>query len=739
MKFAKRIARNKPKLITILITYILSIVATLYAIAAISLWENMENIIRFALSVGLLIILASLFSFSIKALLKGKFKAFIIVFVMSLFHIVLVGTLGYSLNKVYNSIGGISTNEITYSTSLVTIKSDSDSIDKLSSGEIGIYSNNNSVDGFEMPIEVVSERNLENEIVYIDDYFEIIRKLQDEEITYAFLPSNFQIFFSEIEEFEETLKNIRIIHTEEKTVTIEREKRRSNVNEPITFLLIGVDSRSENIKGSSFNGDALMLITFNPQTLNATMLSIPRDTYMPIACFSGQRKNKVTHSAWYGEDCVRQTVENFFDIEVDYTVKMNFKGVVDIVDAVGGIEVEVPYSFCEQNSKGQFGDDTIFVMEGLQKLNGEQALALTRNRKNNTLKCGYGTNATNDFVRGENQQLVLKALLNEFQKIRNINTIYDLLDKISNTMETDMQTNEILAFYNIFKDVILYSKGNEVEDAITIKKLFLSGYDQYIVDYSQINNQGTRSNLYNFIPYQGSINDVVEMMKINLGIKESALYKEFSFNVNEPYEEKTIGRGNYNENKIKLLPSFATYTIEQFENYAQVNGKPFEINYVENSGQYQVGQIVSQFPSAGVDFEYVSRITINVAKEREQVIIEEPAGDCLSAPGISGCEFPNLVGASVSEYLKLKEKYNLNWLQIVIGTEDENYDKEKSLQIISQNIDPGTDIYTLLDETIVITYMDEWIEEEEETLEWGEKNGYYIRIEKSKKIIWVWC
>lgn len=711
MKFAKRIMRNKPKLITLLLTYILSIVATLYAIAAISLWENMENIIRFSISVGLLIILASFFSFSIKALLRGKFKSFITVVIMSLLYIILVTTLGYSLNKVYKSIGGISTNEIVYSTSLVTLNSEAENIDQLSDGKIALYSDNTSIDGFELPTEIISSRNIENEIVYIDDYSEMLEKLESEEITYAFLPSNFQIFFSEIEEFEETLKNIKIIHTEEKTVTIEKESRRTNANDPITFLLIGVDSRNENIKGSSFNGDALMLITFNPQTLNATMLSIPRDTYMPIACFSGQRKNKVTHSAWYGEDCVRQTVENFFDIQVDYTVKMNFKGVVDIVDAVGGIEVDVPYSFCEQNSKGKFGDDTIYVMEGLQELNGEQALALTRNRKNNTAKCGYGTNATNDFVRGENQQLVLKALLNEVQKIRNINTIYDLLDSISNTMETDMQTDEILSFYNIFKDVILYSKGSSVEDAITIKKLFLSGYDQYIVDYSQITNQGTRSNLYNFIPYQGSIEEIVEMMKINLEIKEAAIRREFSFNVNEPYEEKTVGKGSYDEANIKILPNFASYTIEQFENYAQNNGKPFEINYIENNGQYQTNQIVNQFPSSGVDLEYVSRITISVAKESEQIVVE-PEKDCLTETGISGCEFPDLVGSSLSEYLNLKEKYDLNWLQIIIDTDDENYDKEKSLQIVSQSVEPGTDIYTLLDETIVITYMAEWIEEE---------------------------
>ena len=71
-----------------------------------------------------------------------------------------------------------------------------------------------------------------------------------------------------------------------------------------------------------------MLITFNPETLNTTMLSIPRDTYVPITCFSGQAKSKITHAAWNGETCMMNTIENFTGINIDYYVKINFKGVI---------------------------------------------------------------------------------------------------------------------------------------------------------------------------------------------------------------------------------------------------------------------------------------------------------------------------------------------------------------------------------------------------------------------------
>ena len=176
-----------------------------------------------------------------------------------------------------------------------------------------------------------------------------------------------------------------------------------------------------------------MLITFNPTTLNSTILSIPRDTYVPISCFSGKRKNKITHAAWYGEDCMINTIQDFTGITIDYYVKINFKGVVKLVDTLGGIEVDVPFSFCEQNSNREWGENTVYVEEGLQTLNGEQALALDRNRHPNPSMCSSKwTNYTsNDFIRGQNQQLVVKALLNKVKDIRSLDTVYELLDALS--------------------------------------------------------------------------------------------------------------------------------------------------------------------------------------------------------------------------------------------------------------------------------------------------------------------
>ena len=193
----------------------------------------------------------------------------------------------------------------------------------------------------------------------------------------------------------------------DKTTEVSTKK----VTEPFTMLLLGVDSPTEDISKASGLGDSIMLVTFNPKTLTATMFSIPRDTFVPITCYRNA-KSKITHAAAGGDSCMISTVENFTGIDVDYYAKINFKGLVKIVDALGGIEVDVPYSFCEQNSNRSFAaGDIQYVNAGHQTLNGEQALALSRNRKE-VPECGkqWNKGTRNDFVRGQNQQLVIKVI-----------------------------------------------------------------------------------------------------------------------------------------------------------------------------------------------------------------------------------------------------------------------------------------------------------------------------------------
>ena len=195
-----------------------------------------------------------------------------------------------------------------------------------------------------------------------------------------------------------------------------------------------------------------------------------------------------------------KTIENFTGINIDYFVKINFKGVVKMVDTLGGVDVDVPYSFCEQNSNREWGNNTVYVDKGMQTLDGEKALAFSRNRHPWPAYCGakYSNYNSNDFIRGQNQQTVIRALMNKLKTVRNLDTVYELLDTISNSMQTNMTTNEILSLYNIGKDIIIKSNGGEVEDLLGIQRLYLSGSDAYIYD------SGSGLNLYNYVLSQDS-------------------------------------------------------------------------------------------------------------------------------------------------------------------------------------------------------------------------------------------
>ena len=148
-------------------------------------------------------------------------------------------------------------------------------------------------------------------------------------------------FYKLIEKYKKIDKEVKIIKTKlEKASSNTKKYGTKKITEPFTMLLMGIDSTKDGLSNSdSFNGDSLILVTFNPNTLNTTILSIPRDSYVPISCFPGKYENKITHAAWKGTNCVINTIQDFTGIKIDYYAKINFKGLVCLVNALRGITV----------------------------------------------------------------------------------------------------------------------------------------------------------------------------------------------------------------------------------------------------------------------------------------------------------------------------------------------------------------------------------------------------------------
>lgn len=687
--------------------FILLTIATMYMLYSVSLFNDIENILRIIGSAVLILIWFLLLFFFKKSLKRRKkIKQIILALVILLYSAGLI-FIAHNITAVLNKLGNVTTTTTSYSASIVTLKGNkAENIQDIGNAEIGIFKKEDSIDGYQIPQEIIKKQKLKNTIKEYKDYVELIQALYNKEIDYIFLPTNYPVMFSSIEDFSTIETDTKIIYTENKNVKNEIAKKNSSVKEPFTVLLMGVDSEKENIQGASFNGDALMLLTFNPNTLNTTILSIPRDTYVPIACFDGQRKNKITHAAWYGESCMMQTIENFTGISIDYYVKINFKGVVNLVNALGGIEVDVPIHFCEQDSNRDFSN-LICLDKGLQTLDGEEALALSRHRK-----------TINDFIRGQNQQLVVKGILNQAKNIDSIDTVYKLLDTIANSMETNMTRNEILSFYDVAKDILIKSKDSTIDELLGMQRLYISGYDAMIYDYSSINNQGTKLTLYDFVPYEGSLKDITTAMKINLGLEKEKVIKTFSFDVDEPYTETVTGKGNYQEDYLALLPNFVGYPKSKATTFGNTYGIKININYVSSS--QQEGQIINQSLHPGMDIDFISKskgLTIDVSDGKGSNSNQGNSGSN-SKPEEDDEGLPNFVGfayngTTVANFKKNYPNIILKFIMLEEG--DEGYTSTKLGKIISQDVKAGTSLEQLKGKTLTLTYIDPTVPKDDNT------------------------
>lgn len=597
----KELKKAKGWLIIMMLLFLVVTGASVYFIYAISLLNGIENTLRFIVSVVVVMIWLLTLRSYIRSLKKRKISKYIPRIILSIIYIVILIVIGGFIIKTYSKVDNLTSSHDLYSTSIVTLKSNKvDSIKDMNNKKIGRITDETSVEGYTIPEEIIDKNNLKNKIEDYDTYTDLLDALLNEKIDYVFLPTDYVAMFSSIETYAEIGDTTKIIYTQTKEVKAEK-KAGSNLKEPFTILLMGVDSEQEDVRTASYNGDSLMLITFNPKTLSSTILSIPRDTYVPIACMKNQRKNKITHAAWQGESCMINTIQNFTGITIDYYVKINFKGVVKLVDSLGGIEVDVPLGFCEQDSDRNFGNLQC-VEAGHQVLNGEQALAWARHRKS----AGF-----DDFVRGQNQQLVVKGILNQLKNVRSLDTVYELMDTLGNNMQTNMTTNEILSLYNIGKDVIIKAADTPMEELLSMQRLYISGSDAYIYDYDPRSGQGTRMNLYNFVPYEESLQAVIDAMKVNLGLKEPKMIKEFSFDINEPYEETIIGKMNKGTTGINLLPDFSGDTEAIVRSWGSRYGFTVAVKQVASSRAK--GTVISQSIPAKTDMEYVKSITINVS------------------------------------------------------------------------------------------------------------------------------
>lgn len=611
--FNKLKKTNKIFLIIYLITFIIYLITYILLIKNLMSLSGIETAIRIIVIVIFGIWLLVYFLWNLINLILKKFIKLSITTAITIIFAIVFSFANYYINMLYSGISNIGEKEyIVYTTNLVVLNGTEINDESI----LGMINNSDDIEGNVLAKELIEKENLtNNEIEEYSSYYEMIFDLLNGKIDGIFLSSNYQTIFGSEESFKD-LKDTTIAYTYSKEMENQDTTLTSNksLKEPFTILLMGVDSEIDGLNANAaFNGDTLMLITFNPKTLNATMFSIPRDTYVPIAC-NNNKYAKINSSAAYGTSCVIDTVEQLTDITIDYYVKINFKGVVDLVDALGGIEVDIEApdfnynhgvncggKFCEQNSdRDTSASGMIYLDPGLQTINGEEALAYARCRH---------LYLQSDIDRNKHQQQVVEAIAKKAASLDNLSKIEEILNAVTKNITTNMSSKQILSFYDVLKSMIASSLSDG--SFLTIEKTYLEYYSLPV----RLGNNGPFTSAIGYYP--DSLNAIIKLMKENLEIENHEMIKTFSFDANEEYTTKVSGQGITTGTKLETMPNFVGKSVSEVETWATNHNITLHTEFVNNTSSYYnpniaPGLISNQNISDGILLNNVSELTIYI-------------------------------------------------------------------------------------------------------------------------------
>ncbi len=229
------------------------------------------------------------------------------------------------------------------------------------------------------------------------------------------------------EKFEEEIKII-------KTVTIKEErniKSNSDVDvttQPFLFYISGSDEYGElTIEGRS---DVNMLVAVNPNSRQVLMVTTPRDYYVELPGVSNGTRDKLTHAGVYGTQCQLDTMEELYGYPIDYYCRVNFSSLIDIVDAIGGIDVYNEQEFEFDNSDG------FIIPQGDVHMDGYTALCFCRERN---------SFADGDFARARHQQTVIEAIINKLLSTTGFTAYSQLIKTLEKCCVTNMPKDSISA------------------------------------------------------------------------------------------------------------------------------------------------------------------------------------------------------------------------------------------------------------------------------------------------------
>ncbi|KAF1297260.1 transcriptional regulator [Enterococcus sp. JM4C] len=234
--------------------------------------------------------------------------------------------------------------------------------------------------------------------------------------------------------------------------------------EPFSVLLLGIDTDA--VRGSQTEGrsDSIMVATVNPQKKQTTLVSIPRDTYTELV--GNGTSDKLNHAyAYGGVSMAMASVENLLDIPIDHYALVNMDGMTDLIDEVGGIDIDNHLAFDYEGASFPLGNI---------HLNGWEAVKYSRMRYDDP---------EGDYGRQRRQRIVLEALFHDLASIDSISNYKGLLDVLGNNAKTDLSWDTLMTLLKKYTPALSSMETDQLQgtsfdgDGV---------YGEYMINYQGI-------------------------------------------------------------------------------------------------------------------------------------------------------------------------------------------------------------------------------------------------------------
>ena len=348
----------------------------------------------------------------------------IIAFILALIILLIECFGGYYLILGRNAIHEIVDPEKEYVEIAVYVRDDdpATSVNDIRGYTVGILQKQNRTETDKAVEQISKTLNMSINTVTYSGIEELMDALLDQKYINAIVVnSSFIDLLADIEGHEEDAAKIRkicIINIEVVPEKTDDDKKKDKTGTVFTLYISGIDCFGSVAQVS--RSDVNIIATVNTKTRQILLVSTPRDTYMPLS-ISGDQCDKLTHAGIYGIKVSKNTLERFFDINIDYYFRVNFDGFKNIIDALGGVTVHSDIAF---NTA-----DGAHIVKGDNFLNGKQALSFARCRKRL---------AQGDRQRGRNQMEVIKAVIKKASTPAILTNYKALLNSVTDSFQSDV-------------------------------------------------------------------------------------------------------------------------------------------------------------------------------------------------------------------------------------------------------------------------------------------------------------